>query len=168
MNHEMLYPRSGVVENQLRALQHIRLFGKPGLPGPPEVLPRMPDSNDPSASIRDRARAYLHANCASCHMPGGGGGGNFDLRWHIADEDTRIIDVPPANPMGIADARLVAPGVPERSTIFRRINTTDPTVRMPPLATSRIDTQGRDVIRQWIESLDDKNPDGEGTRWRTY
>lgn len=166
MNHEFLYPRSGVRDNQLRAMQYISLFGKPGLPAEPQALPSMPDAADTRASLRDRARAYLAANCSHCHQPGGGGGALMDLRWHIADADTGILDTPPANTLGIPNARLVAPGDPMRSVLYRRMHTTDGAIRMPPLATSRIDEEGTAVVRQWIESLGTAPQPAE--QWTVY
>jgi len=153
INHDFLYKRSNVTSNQLEALQYVRLFGEPGLPGEPATLPAMPDPADESASIRDRARAYLFANCAHCHQPGGGGGGLLDLRWETADENTGMIDQLPSNDLGIAGARIIAPGDASRSVLYQRILTTNSEVRMPPLATSRLDQAGSEVIRLWLESL---------------
>jgi uncharacterized repeat protein (TIGR03806 family) len=165
INHDLLYPRSGVVQNQLKALDYISLFGESGLPGPPETLPKMPDPFDLNYPVRDRARAYLAANCASCHQPGGGGGGLLDLRWHVADESTGMIDAQPGNTLGIPNARVVAPGDPSRSVLYQRMISLHQGVRMPPLATSRVDEDGAAVIRSWIETLGGQ---GNPTLWGVY
>ncbi|MBI1292124.1 hypothetical protein GC173_12920 [bacterium] len=166
LNSNLTYPRSGVLDNQLRALDHISLFASPGLPDAPANLPKMPSPFDETAPIRDRARAYLAANCAHCHQPGGGGGGAMDLRWHVADEATGMIDGIPGNTLGVQDARIVSPGSPTKSTLYLRMTSTDPSVRMPRLATSRVDEAGTAVVAEWIESLGTTTPRSE--LWMTY
>jgi len=46
------------------------------LPRPASALPRMADPHDEHAPLAARARAYLHANCAHCHVRNGGGNSN--------------------------------------------------------------------------------------------
>ena len=77
----------GVVANQLRTLEHLGIFTKP-LPAPPEKLPRLGNYEDESLSLDQRARAYLHANCAHCHMKWGGGNAEFQLICHLETEPT--------------------------------------------------------------------------------
>lgn len=165
LNSDFEYPTSRVIDNQLRTLDHISLFAAPGLPGAPETLPRMPNPFDDSLPIRDRARAYLAANCAHCHQPGGGGGGTMDLRWHVTDEASGLIDGVPGNNVGISNARLIAPGDPARSVVLQRMISTHEAVRMPPIGTSRVDDAGAAVITGWIESL---GPTTVPDQWRVF
>jgi mono/diheme cytochrome c family protein len=53
--------------NQLAHLQQAGLLAAP-LAGAPESLPALP-APDGGGAIGPRARAYLHANCSSCHRP---------------------------------------------------------------------------------------------------
>ncbi len=164
MNFDYHFPEQDITDNQLRTYDHISIFADPGMPDVPANLPQMPDPADTSASIRDRARAYLAANCAHCHQPGGGGPVTFDLRWQIEDGDSGIINGNPSSTLGIENAKLIAPGDPTRSVIYRRVMTMNGAIRMPPLATSRVDEDGAAVIRDWILSLQE---DGTDT-WLLY
>ena len=57
--------------------------------------------------------------------------------------------LPQHGDMGIADARILAPGDPARSTLVRRLLTTGEG-RMPNLATAVPDEDAIRVLRRWI------------------
>ena len=83
----------------------------PLLPHPAEALPRLVDPRDTSARLDARARAYLQANCAHCHVRSGGGNSLMQLSATMSAEDMSIFDATPLHAsFGITDARLVAPG----------------------------------------------------------
>src|SRR3990172_12530761 len=84
----------GVVDNQLRAWAHIGLFDKP-LEKPADELPRLPDPFDASLALKTRARAYLHANCAHCHVMAGGGNAKMELGFATERDKTNLIDASP-------------------------------------------------------------------------
>ena len=65
------------------------------LPEPVDVLPSLPDPFDDSASLTDRARAYLHTNCAQCHQPGGPTSVDIDLRYTTLLSNTNACAEPP-------------------------------------------------------------------------
>jgi uncharacterized repeat protein (TIGR03806 family) len=121
---------------------------------------RLVDPGEENAPIEKRARSYLHANCAQCHQPAGGGNAQIDLRYFASAKDFNAIEVAPMHDTyGIAGARLVAPGDPERSLLFVRMSRRG-RGQMPQLATTKIDEVGAAVIRRWIEQL--KNDDEPG------
>lgn len=74
------------------------------------LLPRaLPQAN---GSVEDRVRAYLDVNCAVCHQPGGPSRGNFDLRFGAPlDINVELV----AGDLGIAGARLIVPGDPDKA-----------------------------------------------------
>jgi uncharacterized repeat protein (TIGR03806 family) len=150
MNRDFDY--GGVVDNQIRSWEHIGLFTKP-LPKPPEELPKLADYRDKSKDLESRARAYLHVNCSNCHRGFGGGNANFQLLATDPLAQMGIIDAPPTQgTFGIPDARVVAPGAPDRSIIVHRMSTRE-AGKMPPLASSVIDQEGLQLIRDWIRGL---------------
>jgi putative heme-binding domain-containing protein len=140
--------------NQLAVYDRLGLFGEP-LPHPPEELPRVVDYRDESRSTADRARGYLHANCSHCHRKWGGGNAEFLLLSTVGLDEMRIADVPPAHgAFFIPDARILAPGAPQRSTLYYRMAKLGPG-RMPRLGSSEVDELGLRLIRDWIAGLSD-------------
>lgn len=120
---------------------------------PPERYGRLADPYDASADLDRRARAYLHANCAHCHVLAGGGNAQMELEYTTPLAETRLVDVPPLHHrFGLQDPRLVAPGAPDRSVLLVRISHRE-AGHMPPLATRRVDTQAVELLRSWIASL---------------
>lgn len=165
LNYDLEYPESGTTDNQLRTLNHIGILAAPGLPDAPENLPRIPDYSDTTESLRDRARAYLAANCSDCHQPFGGGPAGIDMRWQIADEAMGLIgEYPGRGDLGIDDGLLVAPGDPDRSVLLARMKSLDPASRMPPLATSKVDEEGVQLIADWIATLES----AEAGEWMAF
>jgi glucose/arabinose dehydrogenase len=125
----------------------------------PERFNQFADPYDPKADINSRARAYLHSNCASCHVEAGGGNALFNVAWNTPIDKMKLFDVKPAHhTFGLTDARLVAPGHPERSVLLRRVATREPG-HMPPLASSVVDQQAVKMLRQWIEQMPARKDD---------
>ncbi len=104
---------SGVKDNQLRVLEHLGLL-KADSKLDPGKLHHLADPYDKSQDLEARARSYLHANCAHCHVEAGGGNAQMNLEFNTAKDAMKIFDVKPVHhTFGIADARLIAPGHPE-------------------------------------------------------
>ena len=78
---------NGVVANQLQTLEHLGIFTE-SLPAPPEQQDRLVDYRDPQEDLNLRARSYLHANCAHCHVKWGGGNAEFQLVGTMTLEET--------------------------------------------------------------------------------
>jgi hypothetical protein len=67
--------------------------------------------------------------------------------------DLRACNVPPsAGDLGVADAKIVMPGDPARSTLALRMRALDQN-RMPPLATHVVDEAGAAAVEAWIRGL---------------
>jgi mono/diheme cytochrome c family protein len=113
---------------------------------------------DASHPLEARARSYLHSNCSSCHVFAGGGNAQIDLEYMTAYEKRpldamKAIGIKPLHStLGLADAKLIAAGHPERSVIYERMTRRGPG-QMPQLATSIVDEKAVAMIREWIESL---------------
>jgi uncharacterized repeat protein (TIGR03806 family) len=152
LNHDFAYASTGRTANQLRTLDHIALFTTPL--GDPAAQPSMPDPFDATASLGQRARAYLHTNCSQCHRPGGGTPSSMDLRYGTLLSSTMACDAPPqAGDLGIgAAARIIAPGSAANSVLLARASRRDAN-GMPPLASNEVDTAGVMLLDQWITSL---------------
>lgn len=144
------------VRNQLEALSDIGMFDVPVTD--PSALPSMPDPSDESAPIADRARAYLHANCSHCHQPGGwtSPGVDMDLRWQGTRAQTRTCGVPVAFDIDPSAGVRIAPGDPEASSLWRRMQVEGVAERgqMPPVGRSIVDPMGSDVVRRWIAAME--------------
>ena len=115
--------------------------------------PRLADPSDNGASLDARARAYLHTNCAQCHRPNGPTPSTMDLRADTPLASTNACDVMPLQgDLGIANARLIAPGDASRSLIVNRADRRD-SHGMPPLGANEIDDAGVDLLSDWIDAL---------------
>jgi hypothetical protein len=64
-----------------------------------------------------------------------------------------ILDASPKHhDLGIAGAKLVYPGNPEKSLLLKRISIRGKD-QMPPVASNEVDLRAVSLIRQWIEGL---------------
>ena len=65
----------------------------------------------------------------------------------------KLIDVKPVHhTFGLPDARLVAPGHPERSVLLHRVGMREAGF-MPPLATTLVDRQAVELLSDWIRAM---------------
>ena len=143
----------GHVENQLAVLQRVGLLGKIN---PPDKYERLANPYDPAETLEARARAYLHSNCSICHVDAGGGNAQMQLEAATARDKMKLFDeVPLHDKFGLSDARLVAPGHPERSVLLHRVKLRG-RGQMPQLATSRIDQPAIDMLTEWIRQMEAK------------
>lgn len=125
----------------------------PVLPKAPAEYDRLADPYDAAADLGRRARAYLHANCAQCHVEAGGGNSAIDLHIRSNPDRMKLFDVTPQHDaFGIADPKIVASGAPERSVLLQRISRRGQG-QMPPVATSVVDDRAAAMLREWISSL---------------
>ncbi|MEO8225047.1 MAG: PQQ-dependent sugar dehydrogenase, partial [Gammaproteobacteria bacterium] len=152
LNSHLVYTGTNRTANQLATLAAIGMFSAP-LPGAPGSLPALADPVDTSAPLANRARAWLHVNCAGCHQPNGPTPSGMDLRYATALSAANICNVvPQAGSLGIANARLVAPGDAARSVLIARMNRRD-AQGMPPLASNQVDASAVSLLTAWVNSL---------------
>ncbi|MEL7025491.1 MAG: PQQ-dependent sugar dehydrogenase [Pseudomonadota bacterium] len=152
LNRNFDYPSTGRRANQLETIEHVMMFTA-SLAAPVSQLPQLADPLDTTADIEERARAYLDTNCASCHRPNGPAPSDLDLRYETALSDTNACDVAPSSgTLGIADARIIAPGNGVASVLVERMNRRDVDA-MPPIGSALIDADGVALIRTWIDQL---------------
>lgn len=134
------------VEDMPGEIQRQPVKNIPLLPVSPETLTKLGGE-----SVEARARAYLHANCSHCHVRNGGGNSVFQLASHFAD-----MEIMNANPMhgdfGLKDAKVIAPGAPERSLLIYRTVLRGPG-QMPPIGTRTTDGAGVALLVEWVQSL---------------
>ena len=116
-------------------------------------LRRLADPADATMPLDARARSYLQANCAHCHVEAGGGNAQINLEFLTGRAEMKLIDEKPLHhTFGIAEARLVAPGAPERSVLLRRVAMREPG-HMPPLASGVVDELAVKLLREWISGM---------------
>ncbi|HLQ46115.1 MAG TPA: PQQ-dependent sugar dehydrogenase, partial [Planctomycetaceae bacterium] len=121
----------------------------------PDKLPRLADPYDRQADLTARARSYLHANCAICHVEAGGGNAQMQLEYFTPLAKAKLIDEKPLHhKFDLTDPRIIAAGHPERSTLLTRISRRGPSSgQMPQLATSIVDHEAVELFREWIVGL---------------
>jgi uncharacterized repeat protein (TIGR03806 family) len=152
LNHDLLYAATGRTANQLRTLDAITMFTTPL--GEPAQQPVMPSPTDTTAPVAQRARAYLHTNCAHCHRTGGTTPSSIDLRYSTLLSSTNACGaMPQSGDLGIGAAgRIIAPGSSANSVLVARMNRRDAN-GMPPLASGISDAAGVTLVQQWIDGL---------------
>ena len=144
----------GETINQLTMFDELGMFADE-LPSPVEQLPALADPADEDAPIAKRARSYLHANCSHCHRLWGGGLSDMTLTYDVPDAGTATLNAKPRRgSFELEDAALIVPGHAERSVLHHRMTRLG-LGRMPHVASNRRDELGIDVIRRWIEAMDE-------------
>jgi uncharacterized repeat protein (TIGR03806 family) len=115
-----------------------------------------PGSDASGATTEQKARSYLHANCAFCHRPGGNFA-NFDLRYDTAFKDTTTCNADVkkgAIPSAPNKTKILVPGHEQDSVLWLRMNEADPLKgRMPQIASYQVDASAVTVVGDWIHAL---------------
>jgi uncharacterized repeat protein (TIGR03806 family) len=148
LNTQFTYPESQQVAGQLDTLEFIDWPTVKFSESDRERF--IPDPFGTSATLEQRAKAYLHTNCAQCHRPGGPTGNSIDFRFGTALADMGICNVEPQDGnRGNPALRRFAPSSPENSDIWLRIQDSG-SLRMPPIGSNLIDQAGADLVGDWI------------------
>jgi uncharacterized repeat protein (TIGR03806 family) len=152
LNRDLLYPSTSITANQLYTADFVDLLSTP-LPDDPDNLVRFERPDNIAASLEERARSYLHSNCAGCHRPGGPTPSAMNLQWHVPLQDTGTCDViPTSGSLGIPNARIIAPGDAMSSVLIERASRRD-SHSMPPLGSNIVDSDGVLLLVDWVNSL---------------
>ena len=153
LNGSFTYPSTGLSDNQLRTLNRVGLFNPAFDESAMAAYPRLSSLTNAGASLEERAKSYLDANCAMCHRPGGSGP-TFDGRYGTPLASQNLINAIPAKgDLGFDNARIVTPKDVWRSVLYDRMNSVDPAIKMPALARNLVDTNAVQVMGDWINSL---------------
>ena len=146
--------------NQIDALKGMAFFDKP--PSAPYqaalITPYPGQSGNPpaNATIEQKARSYMEANCAFCHRPDDTDLGlvKIDLRLDTTFKDMNLCNGPPVKgDQGDASATLLTPGQPAKSITWLRVNAQPDMGRMPQIGTAQVDTNGLKLLGDWINSI---------------
>jgi uncharacterized repeat protein (TIGR03806 family) len=144
-------------KNQIDHLAELGLFDQaPAKPyAEAYVTPYASQAGTPSASatLDQKARSYMHANCAFCHRPDGEFP-QLDMRYETKLADMGVCNVEPLKGnQGVIGAVELKPGEPANSVIYLRMNSLQGAGRMPAFATKEIDTAGVKLVGDWITSV---------------
>lgn len=146
------YRSTGRQANQIETLASLGMFDQSL--DLDSLLPSVITSSPPddlSASVEDRARSYLDANCGYCHMPSGVRA-NFDARLTTPLDEQNLLNGQLLEGVGIEGERVIVAGDPERSIALHRAALIGEGA-MPPLAKNRVDDDGIALLEEWISGL---------------
>jgi len=152
LNKALVYP-SGIEMNQLVNLSEMGILTEDINNANVASYPAVAAKDDPSASLEDRARTYLDVNCASCHDPRLDNIATFDARYDIPLADQNYIYGTVTYDEGLDNPRVIVPQDISRSMVHFRMNSNETGIEMPPLGKDVIDTEGVQLITDWINSL---------------
>jgi uncharacterized repeat protein (TIGR03806 family) len=118
--------RNAATVNQLMHFHHLGILDI----ADPATIPVLPDWQNNSYSLEERARAYLDVNCAHCHNPNGNASdANLSFRYETSFGDSNIGD--------------------KKKSIVNKMKRG----QMPRIGTSIVHEEGLELIRSYINSL---------------
>ena len=108
------------------------------------------------ASLEQRAREYLDANCAHCHNAAGAADTSA-LHLNIGapvDRKLGVCKTPVAVGRGSGDRNYdIYPGRPDESIMIYRMQHSDPAIAMPELGRSTVHAEGVALVSEWTASM---------------
>lgn len=152
----VLGPRSHQFSaEQLESWNRLGLFGDSFGDHDPQTLARAVDPGNAHASLDERVKSYLDANCAHCHHPGGVAA-NFDATFGTPLSSQKLIRGMVNRPLTGPDDQIVSPGDTPHSVMLARLSVTG-AKQMPPIGKNVIDRKAVALIEDWIRSLDNES-----------
>ena len=150
LNRNHIYASTNRTANELDTLSGI---GVTSTTINSSTAPMLTDPTDTTATLDNRARAYLQSNCAQCHQPGGPAPVNIDFKYTTALSSTNTCNVlPSAGTLGLANPHIITPSSASTSVLVSRVNRRDANA-MPPLGSNIVDANGVMLLTNWINSL---------------
>lgn len=137
-----------------------------GFTDDPMTLPRHFRPEETTENLEERVRSYLAVNCAYCHQSGGSVPGSWDGRANLTIEQTNLLygALVSEGAPDFSD-HIIRPGDLVHSAIWNKINareaingTVNGYSQMPPIGSNRLDEEGIELIREWIENYANKAP----------
>jgi uncharacterized repeat protein (TIGR03806 family) len=153
LNENITYPETTKTANQLVTLSHLGILDEVITDADTESLLTYKSLNDSNASLDEKARSYLDLNCAYCHQSGSGVRADFDLRMTLNLEETGLLNAGIYNSLNVPNEKILAEGDPERSILYLRAKSIETGIAMPAIAKNKIDQEGVDLLKLWIEQL---------------
>jgi mono/diheme cytochrome c family protein len=151
MAKDFTYALTGRTSNQLETWNALGIFGTSFGSRDPHVLPHAVDPHDPHASLDQRVKSYLDANCSHCHHPEGVAA-NFDASFNVPLFAQGIIKGAINRPFNGPEDVVVEPGNTALSVMHARASITGGG-QMPPLGKNVVDGKAVALITDWINSL---------------
>ncbi len=157
MNRSTTYAQTGRTANQLTTLSAPVVGMLTPQVTDPASQPRLADPAG-SDSVAARARAWLHTNCSMCHRPNGPTPVSMNLLASASLAATNTCNVDPSRgDLGLSNAKLLAPGLPDSSVLLARASRRGVAEQMPPIGSHVVDADGVALLRSWITSLTNCN-----------
>lgn len=143
--------------NQLELLSRLGYFDQPVDTRSVKLTNPYSGSDEPD-DLMQRARSWLHVNCAHCHREGAGGSVPTHLDFDTKLSNMKAIDREPSQgAFGISNPHVITAGDPYSSVLYYRILTTGQG-RMPLMGSRVVDIAGAKLIHDWIATLSKENP----------
>ena len=152
LNRKNIY--DDMIHNQLEYFSEKKILL--GLPKK-DVRPKFSVwDEESSGSLEDRAKAYLHINCAHCHNDlGPAKNSGLNLTYYETNQRKRGVYKPPiAAGKGSGNLKFsIVPNEPEKSIMIYRYNNVDPGIMMPEIGRKSIHKEGVALLEEYIKSL---------------
>jgi glucose/arabinose dehydrogenase/mono/diheme cytochrome c family protein len=162
LNKPYTYPSSGQTTNQLVALSSIGALDQHISQAATQNFITSAAHDDLTKSLELRARSYLDVNCSGCHQPAAGNRAAFDARITTPLAQQNYINGTVINVLGLDNPKVIVPGDINRSMLHYRLSAIHSNIAMPPISKNKLDTEGIQLITDWINSLGNPDPDNDG------
>ena len=151
-NRDVLTTAPAGHDNQLLRASRAGLFDADLRPEQVAGWKKLVAIDDGHASLEDRVRSYLDANCSQCHRPGVLAQIRVDFRYDTPLAEQGLIRGLVRNPSRVPHPGelIVVPKDIDRSRLYLHVQRH----RMPPLGSLLNNDKALDLLQQWIMSLD--------------